>query len=119
MERQNDEIVDKLYSMVEKNIEAAGKTMSFSKEVFLFFEKAETEFLNFFDTTDLDNKTFLQIAYVGIHKRLLSRKLEEEWSSFYGLPQKEFRYRVFDFLLNNDVRRNALGVIKNNYYDLH
>ena len=115
---KNEEISNKLYSLVEKNLAKSGQTMPFSKEVFSFFERQKTDYLDCFEISDLDNQYFFQIAYIGIYKKLPPQSLEEKWRPFYSLPKREFQYRVFDLLLTRRERKMADGIMTNIFYDL-
>jgi len=110
----------KIYDICEKKLNEANESMAFSRKAFLYSTRKDIQHVNMEELEVLDNKSFLELMYVGFFFRPPEKQAREHWEKYYTQEPVKFRKNVFWALTSSRefVMKKAIVQNGKSYMDL-
>lgn len=111
------EVYEKLYDVVNGNLQEAGETFPYYKTTFLSDIGNAPQTIDVSKYLALPNVQFYQALFVAAFKRLPEEKEERRWRKKYDMPAAEFQKKVLFFVANASVVAiNHIKLVNNPYF---
>lgn len=109
------DIYSKIYSIAEENIAGFGE-IEITNEAFSTWGKIEYDIIDMNYLYDMDNKSFLEAAYLTFLDRAVDSEARKAWQLQFDDDKEKFQKRVINTIMKSiEFKLNNVDIINNKY----